>query len=133
MPFVSIACVRASPSRDYFYLHCPVTLEHGGGKSEVGCTINRFKLPSGVFATDRSKAVPHCVPFNVRFVLVCLLCVLVHVGCVCACVHDFVCVNLCMCVSVCDGCCEARFGEAAFLVRGIPCSIISLFFTRWRR
>jgi hypothetical protein len=70
MPFVSIAYVRDSPGRDYFYLHCPVTLEHGGGKSEVGCTINRFKLPSGVFATDRSKAVPHCVPLFVRFVLV---------------------------------------------------------------
>ena len=78
MPFVSNTYVRKSPGGVSFYLHCPVALEHGGGKSEVRCTINRFKLPSGVFATDRSKAVPYCV-LLVRVVLVCV-CVYVCVG-----------------------------------------------------
>ena len=31
--------------------------EHGGAKSQVWCTFNRFNLPGSVFATARSKAV----------------------------------------------------------------------------
>ena len=83
-------------------------------------TINRFKLPSGVFATDRSKAVPHCVPLFVRFVLVCWLCVCARV-CVCVCV--FV-----VCTSAC---CRFRFGEAAILVRGIPRLIFVFVFFKY--
>ena len=68
-----------------------VTWEHIGAKSAVGCTINRFKLPSGSFAADRSKTVPLCVPLSVlRFQLfVCLLlfsCFWVFICLYCVCI-----------------------------------------------
>jgi hypothetical protein len=43
---------------DSFFLHCLLKKEHGGAKSDVWCTINRFKLPSSAYTADRSKAAP---------------------------------------------------------------------------
>jgi hypothetical protein len=68
--------VRISLGGDYFYLHFHVIQEHIGAKSEVWRAENRFKLPSGLTSTDRSKAVPLCVPSRIF-----LACIVTCFGC----------------------------------------------------
>ena len=58
-----VTSVRDSPGGGYIFIYILCTLEHVGAKSEVWCTINRFKLPSGL--------VPLTVPRRHPFVFFC--------------------------------------------------------------
>ena len=57
--------VRDSPGGGYIFIYILCTLEHVGAKSEVWCTINRFKLPSGLVPLTVQGGTPSC-SFAVR-------------------------------------------------------------------
>jgi hypothetical protein len=76
-PFVTITTVRVLPGGYSRFK------EHGGAKSEVWCTIYRFKLPSSAYAADHSKAASLCAPQMYVFV------VSYYYGDTCASIVDF--------------------------------------------